>query len=87
LILEIARNTTEGCGIPVIPFLEVFFIAVCIQGIIGLVYLIILRRCYSSRFIFKIVMAIIFLIIIVAIIIWGYIIYFSEENDCQDHPD
>ena len=32
-------------------------------------------------------MAGIFLLIVCAVIIWGYIIYFSDANDCQDHPD
>lgn len=32
-------------------------------------------------------MAIVLLIAQVVVIIYGYVIYFSADNDCQEHPD
>ena len=55
----------------------------CFKFIIDLNSLWVLYKCYRHRLLYNIISAAIFLAIIFAYTVWGYILYFSDDNDCQ----
>lgn len=82
LITEISRRNSKGCGIPVILWIEIFFIIYLTKSTFGLNIIWILRTHYDYRIHFYIFTWLLFTAILVAWIIYGYIIYFSDDNDC-----
>lgn len=84
LICEICRHNTKGCGIPVIFWIEIFFVIWLTKSTFGLNIIWILRTHYQYRIHFYIITWLIFTAILVAWIIYGYVIYFSDDNDCQN---
>jgi len=85
IILEWQRQTKPGCGIPVVLWCEVTFIIFFVQELLKLPILCMLR--HPGR-IEKYMITVILVILVVAIswIIYGYTIYFSDENNCQEVP-
>ena len=87
LILEYYKNNGNSCGIPLYTWLEIFFIIYCLQSVWNLNMLWITRYAHRYRIHFVIGSAILFGLAIVIWVIYGYSIYFSDENDCQKNSD
>ena len=87
LICELSRRGNKGCGIPVIFWIEIFFVIWLSKSTFGLNIIWILRTHYEYRIHFYIITWLLFTAILVAWIIYGYVIYFSDDNDCQTHSD
>ena len=86
LIAEYYRKSGVSCGIPVILWVEIFFAIYLGLFIFNLFMLIVLYTCWNDHVKYQIAMYIVFGVLLFAWIIYGYVIYFSADNDCQDHP-
>lgn len=85
LIAEYYKKTGVSCGIPVILWVEIFFAIYLGLFIFNLFMLIVLYNCYNDHIKYQIAMYIVFGVLLFAWLIYGYVIYFSEDNDCQEH--
>ena len=85
LIAEYYRKSGVSCGIPVILWVEIFFAIYLGLFIFNLFMLIVLYNCYNDHIKYQIAMYIVFGVLLFAWLIYGYVIYFSSDNDCQEH--
>ena len=74
-----------SCGIPVITWVEIFFVIYLGMSIFGLFLLIVLYNCYNDHIKWQIGLYVTFGVLLLAWTIYGYVIYFSDDNDCQEH--
>ena len=89
LILEYFKSHGNQCGIILYLWLEIFFIIVFTQTTARLNYLWYMR-CYRGtweRFWFICIIVLVWWFLLSAWTIYGYIIYGSDDNDCQSHSD
>ena len=85
-ICEVYRQRGIECGIPVILWVEIFFILYLgSQIIMNALFLFVLHHDWNGRMKYLIASYIVFAIIILAWTIYGYVLYFGSDNDCQDH--
>ena len=83
-----AKNESEGCGIDVFFWLQVHLGLVLLGGILFLPVLCYLRYNHPAKALCMfLVIALILLIAIAAWIVYGYFIYFSDNNDCTNHKE
>uniref|UniRef100_A0A7S3FZK8 RING-type domain-containing protein n=1 Tax=Strombidium rassoulzadegani TaxID=1082188 RepID=A0A7S3FZK8_9SPIT len=87
LVLEYFRNNGNQCGIPLLFWLEIFFVIALSRSIFNLNIIWIVRYRYNWRIPFYIGSFLFFTALLVAWIIYGYVLYFSPDNDCQSHSD
>jgi hypothetical protein len=85
LIAEFYKKTGVSCGIPVITWVEIFFVIYLGMSIFGLFLLIVLYNCYNDTMKWQIGLYVTFGVLLLAWTIYGYVIYFSDDNDCQEH--
>ena len=87
-IAEIKRQSVDDCGIPVILWNEVFFGILLLKLILVSSTYFCLSSCSAKSVgIWYIVSSAIGLLLAFAWVIYGYVIYFSDENECQESPD
>mmetsp|Transcript_4457 Transcript_4457/g.6602 ORF Transcript_4457/g.6602 Transcript_4457/m.6602 type:complete len:91 (-) Transcript_4457:501-773(-) len=82
ILLEYFRNRGEGCGIPVIFWIEIFFVILLTKSIFDLNVIWVMRVSYRMRMPFFITSWIIFTTGLAAWTVYGYFLYFSDRNDC-----
>lgn len=82
VICEVSRRKDHQCGIPVQLWVEVFFIVALIYVLLTLNELWIIRCAPRSLLLWFIILVTIFLLAYTILTIWGYAIYFSDDNDC-----
>merc|ERR1711937_594639 len=83
-----AKNNSEGCGIDVWTWLQVFIALVTLGSLI----LCPILCCFNSQnplkaFTWALLLILALSIVIAAWVIYGYVIYFSDSNDCQKSYD
>ena len=88
LIAEVCRAKAKDCGIPVILWVEIFF-GLCLLKLIfvSCSYFGISSGNFKCVMYWYIAWTAIFLLLIFAWVIYGYVIYFSDDNVCQNTPD
>jgi hypothetical protein len=87
LIFEYYKSYGNQCGIPLVLWIEIFFIILLTKSFFNLNIIWISRFYYSWRVPFLIVSWVLFTGALVGWIIYGYVLYFSDSNDCQKHSD
>jgi len=87
LILEYQKKNGNSCGIPLILWLEVFFFIILISGLFELNLIWITRCCHRYRIHYFLIQGGILAILVTSWLIYGFIIYFSDDNDCQKNND
>jgi len=82
-IIELCHHFGSDCGIPLHLWLDIYFIIVFIRYII-FDWFDILIVGYKPfwKFDWEIIKIIVILTALVAWLIYGYVIYFSDENNC-----
>jgi hypothetical protein len=85
LIAEFYKKTGVSCGIPVITWVEIFFVIYLGMSVLALFLLIVLYNCYNDMLKWQIGFYVFFGVLLLAWTIYGYVIYFSDDNDCQEH--
>ena len=73
-----------SCGIPLMTWIVVFFIAHVLQTISSYIEIIITRLYRNYQAVYSIVSFLILNTFIVIWFIYGNILFYSEENDCYD---
>jgi len=77
-----ARKNGNKCGIQVFVWLEVYFIITLSIGffLVNILWI----RCCNARLILPYVIFSYYLVVTAAAawVIYGYVIYFSDDNDC-----
>jgi len=86
LIAEYYKKSGVSCGIPVITWVEIFFVIYLGMSICGLFLLIVLYTCYNDHVKWQIGLYVTFGLLLLGWTIYGYVIYFSADNDCQETP-
>ena len=89
VVLEYFKHHGNQCGIPVYLWIEIFFVIFLTQTTMRLNYLW-WMRCYTGtwqRFWFIAIIVLIWWLLLSIWTIYGYIIYSSDDNDCQSHSD
>ena len=89
LLCEIYRHTTNQCGIDVIFWIEILFWIVFARAVVVLQVAWIARCGYTPKciVIYYASTVILFLMASVGWIIYGYVLYFSDANDCQSYKE
>ena len=88
LVLADAKSKSEGCGIPVFTWLQVYFGLALLGSLIFAPALLCLKCSHPLKAIALFMfLYLVFLILIASWLIYGYTLYFSEENNCTDHYD
>lgn len=83
-----AKNNTEGCGIDVFTWLQVFLSIATLGTLILCPILCCMRANHPLTAITTIlVLTCLLTIALAAWVIYGYVIYFSDDNDCQKMYD
>jgi len=85
IVAEWWRRTHTACGIPVVLWCEIAFVILLVTEFLQLPILCMLQNpgrivCYVATYM------IIALLVFFGWIIYGYSIYFADENDCQANP-
>ena len=88
IIADIYRQKNEDCGIPVVLWCEIFF-GICLLKTILVSFAYFGINSCSGSCVLKwyIVASAIGLLLIFAWVIYGYVIYFSEDNECQSSSE
>lgn len=87
VILEYFKHHGNSCGIPLLLWIEIFFIILLTQSTFRLNLLWIMRVNPDARVWFFIIVFIVWWFFISVWTVYGYIIYSSDDNDCQSHSD
>ena len=82
------RATKEGCGIPVVLYSELVFLNYAIYALISIIILCCVKPAEGSggakcAGVVRALSVLIFL----GLIVYGYIIYLSPDNDCAENKD
>jgi len=82
LIIEVSHMNGDNCGIPVHLWLEIYFLIIIIGSFITLnvIWMAYTKPYWAYHFEFW--RRVSFFIILVVWIIYGYILYFSDDNNC-----
>jgi hypothetical protein len=82
-IIELCHYYGNNCGIPLHLWLDVYVIIVCIRYL-TINWLDILVVGYRPFWMFdwECIKILVLLIVLVAWLIYGYVIYFSDDNNC-----
>ena len=85
IVAEVWRRSHTGCGIPVVLWCEVLFIFLILQEALALPILCMLN---NPECIMKYIVAYMAIMITIFIswIIYGYMLYFGDDNNCQENP-
>lgn len=87
IVCELTRRKGHQCGIPVQLWVELFFIITAVYYALLLNLLWIVRRGPVAMILYIVILFGIYLLAMAGLTIWGYVIYFSDDNDCQDNSD
>lgn len=82
IVCEVTRRKGHTCGIPVQLWVELVFIIYLVYVLLTLNELWIVRcnpRCVLPH---AIILGAIVILAYSALTIWGYVIYFSDDNNC-----
>ena len=82
LVCEITRRRGNHCGIPVQIWVELIFIILLVYVLLTLNELWIIRCNRRAVIPHALILGVLFLIVLSALTIWGYVIYFSDDNNC-----
>jgi len=85
IVAEWWRRTHTGCGIPVVLFCEVVFILGFVNELLLIPILCMTGNAVRIGIYYSIV-SVSFLLVFIGWVIYGYVIYFSDDNNCQDNP-
>ena len=82
LIIEVSHINGDNCGIPLHLWLDIYFVISIIGAFIALnvVWMAYAKPYWAYDFEFW--RRVIFAIILAAWVIYGYILYFSDDNNC-----
>ena len=87
-VLNHAKNNSEGCGIPVFTWLQVYFAITLLASIIFFPVLLCLKCTHPLKAIaLGMFLYLIVIITLASWVIYGYVLYFSDDNNCTDHYD
>ena len=87
VVCEVTRRRGHSCGIPVQLWVELVFIILLVYILLTLNELWIIRCNRGCVIPHALILGCILILAYSALTIWGYVIYFSDDNDCQDNSD
>ena len=87
VLLDYFRRNGHSCGIPVQIWVELVFIVALIFTLLNLNELWIMRCNRAAVIPYTLISAAVLLLIYSILVIWGYVIYYSDDNNCQDYSD
>lgn len=86
VLAEWWRQTKDSCGIPVVLYAEIFFILITISYLAQIIMTcccrITLRTVVCAT-----VMVVLWILVYIGLIIWGFVIWTSDKNDCAEYVD
>ena len=86
-VLEYYRRHDNDCGIPVKWWVEIWFIIPLCFLFLQLQELWMLKCCRTWVMPYMITCIVLYLLAFAVLTLHGLGIYFSDDNDCQDHSD
>ena len=87
-VIAFNASKSEGCGIPVWTWLEVYFALSLLFSFFLMPFFLCLRVMHPLKALsWLLVLILIWAILLASWIIYGYSIYFSEDNNCNEHAD
>jgi hypothetical protein len=86
-VLETSRKKSEGCGIPVFAWLEIWFsIVLTIPTVLS--FSLCCAKSYIPAFLCWIIWSLwVMLLTAMSWLIYGWALWFSDDNDCGNHQD
>lgn len=82
IICEVTRRRGNKCGIPVQLWVELVFIILLVYVLLTLNELWIIRCNRGCVIPHAIILVAVLLLAYAALTIWGYVIYFDDDNNC-----
>lgn len=87
IVVDYFRRNGHQCGIPVQLWVELVLIIALIFTILNLNELWIIRCNRNALIPYTLIMGALAILVYSVMTIWGYVIYYSDDNNCQDHSD
>ena len=82
LIIEVAHANGNDCGIPLHLWLDIYFVIVIVGALIALNIVWMAYTKHYWAYPFEIWRRIVFGVIFAGWIVYGYVLYFSDDNNC-----